>query len=114
MWDLGGRVCMGKKPSHSKDIRLAEKAERSWKAFAPMGEQVCQQSSPAKGRPRGKVSKEQRAWPFPSIACMSLCSLGSACMDGVRSCRRMCSKQHGSSRPGQAAPTVGVAATQAH
>lgn len=50
MWDLGGRVCMGKKPNHSKDIRLAEKAERSWKAFAPMGEQVCQQSSPANGR----------------------------------------------------------------
>lgn len=80
---MGGRVCMGKKPSHSKDIRLAEKAERSWKAFAPMGEQVLSAELPCqRQRPRGKVSKEQRAWPFPSIACMSLCSLGSACMDG--------------------------------
>lgn len=38
-----------KKVNHSKEIRLAEKAECSWQVSVPVGEEVCQQSSPAKG-----------------------------------------------------------------
>lgn len=106
------------KGNHSKEIRLAEKAECSWQAFPPVGEQVCQQSSSAKGRGlAARWAKEKCAWPFPTITCMSPCYLENECMD------RSGGSGHGegcaitsiaSVRSGQAASTVGVADTDAH
>lgn len=73
----------GKKPNHSKEIGLAEKAELSWKASPLMGEQVLSaELSCKRERPRVEVSREQ-CWSFPSMACMSLCSLGSRSMVGA-------------------------------
>ena len=106
------------KVNHSKEIRLAEKAECSWQAFSPVGEQVCQQSSPAKGGgPVARPAKEKRAWPFPTIACVSLCSLGTECMHRSKGSGRgegHAVTRRASERSGQAASTVGVIDTRAH
>lgn len=59
---MGGReggCAWGIKATIPKNSGLQKKAEHSWKAFPPMGVQVFEQSSPAKGL--CKVSREQCA-----------------------------------------------------
>lgn len=45
-----GGCAWGIKATIPKNSGLQKKAEHSWKAFPPMGEQVFEQSSPEKGR----------------------------------------------------------------
>lgn len=94
--DWGGRGCTGIKPNHSKEIRLAGKAECSWHAFPPVGKQACQQSSPVKGK--GLVSKGQTRLALPHHRLHVPLQSGAwihGQEQGVRPWRRMCHNQHG-------------------
>lgn len=104
MWDLGGRGCAGeKKKEHSKEIRLAEKAEFSWQACPASGKQVCQQSIPEEGRSlAAREAKEECVGPSPaSPACPSAMWMHGQ-EQGVRPWRTIGCDQHscGEAQPG--------------
>lgn len=101
---MGGRgVHRGKKKTnnHSKEIRLAEKAELSWQACPAVAEQVCRQSIPAKGRSLvARQAKEKCAGPSPTspacpFAIWEMDAWTGARAQGVRPQRRMSCDQHG-------------------
>lgn len=66
------------KANHSKEIRLAEKAECTWQSSLPWAARSVSRAPLQQGEARW--AKQKCAWAFPTITCMSLCGLGHECL----------------------------------